>query len=68
VSDKRSFIAFLVALAAPFVLVLIGAGVAGVGFTQGWWIVGVAGLVIAAAGVVWGLIFLSLNGGLDGLP
>lgn len=58
-SFLRDLIRFLTYLLMPLILILVGAGIAGGGFSLGWnWAV-IAGLVVAAAGVVWG-VFLFL--------
>lgn len=64
-SGKKEFTRFLVSVLAPFALIAIGAGMVGLGFTQEWNALIVPGLVVAGAGVVWGLILLLLNGPLD---
>lgn len=58
VSETRGFVRFLVALIAPFILVLGGAGLASLGFTNGWTILGVAGLIITGVGLLWGILML----------
>ena len=35
-SEKRGFVAFLVTLLMPFILILVGAGMVGGGFSLGW--------------------------------
>lgn len=66
-SEKRSFVRFLVTLIAPFVLIVVGAAMVGLGFSQGWSGLTVPGLVIAGAGVLWGGLVLLFNGPLDWL-
>lgn len=64
-SEKRSFVKFLVSLAMPFILIAAGAGMVGLGWSQdlGWLIV--PGLVVAGCGVLWGGILLLIHGPLD---
>lgn len=61
-SDQRGFVRFLVALLMPFVLVLAGAGLAALGFTQEWWWLFWTGLIVTGAGVLWGAILLLFHG------
>ena len=64
-SEKRGFVAFLVTLLMPFILILVGAGMVGGGFSLGWnWAI-IPGLVVAAAGVLWGAIGFFLHGPID---
>ncbi|MAW60566.1 MAG: hypothetical protein CMJ94_06995 [Planctomycetes bacterium] len=64
-SEKRGFVAFLVTLLMPFILILVGAGMVGGGFSLGWnWAI-IPGLVVAAAGVLWGAIVFFLHGPID---
>lgn len=57
-SEKRGFIQFLIAILAPFALILIGAGIGALGLSLEWqWLVWM-GLIVAGAGVVWGLVLL----------
>ncbi|MBL9002442.1 MAG: hypothetical protein JNK25_15030 [Phycisphaerae bacterium] len=49
----------------PLILVLGGAGLAALGVTQGSLALIVAGLIVAAAGVLWGVITLELTNPFD---
>jgi len=62
---KRGMIEFLVRLLMPFILILGGAGLATLGVTQGSLAIIVAGLIVAAAGVLWGVIMLDLTNPFD---
>lgn len=64
-SERRGFAKFLIGLLAPFVLILAGAGLAALGFTQAWWWLFWTGLIVAAAGVLWGAILLLVHGPTD---
>ena len=64
-SEKRGFVKFLVTLLMPFILILVGAGMVGGGFSLGWnWAI-IPGLVVAAAGVLWGAIVFFVHGPID---
>ncbi|MCH2100963.1 MAG: hypothetical protein MK209_03470 [Planctomycetes bacterium] len=64
-SEMRSFIKFLVSLLMPFVLILVGAGMVGAGFLWGWnWAI-IPGLVVAAAGILWGVIIFFWHAPID---
>ena len=55
----------LLAMLAPLVPILLGAGLAAWGLTSGWpWLIW-TGLIVAAAGVVWGLVVWLAHGGAD---
>jgi hypothetical protein len=60
-SEKRSFVRFVVALLAPFVLIFAGAGVAALGFKLGWMVLIAAGLIVAGIGLLWGLVMLFIS-------
>lgn len=60
-SEKRGFVGFLIALLAPFVLVFSGAGLAALGFTNGWNVLTIIGGIVLAAGLIWGLILFLLT-------
>lgn len=62
---KRGMVGFLIGLLMPLVLVLGGAGLAALGFTQGSLALIVAGLIVAASGVLWGVITLELANPFD---
>jgi hypothetical protein len=64
-SDKRSFVRFLVYVFAPIALILAGAGLAALGITMGWTILLWAGLIVAAAGLIWGAFLLLFHGPVD---
>lgn len=64
-SEKRGFIAFLVNLLAPFVLIALGAGMVGIGFSQGMNWLTISGGVVAGCGVLWGAFLLLFHGPLD---
>ena len=55
----------LVGLLMPLILVLAGAGLAALGIMQGSLALIVAGLVVAIAGVLWGVIMLDLTNPFD---
>lgn len=50
----------LISLLLPLILVLVGAGLAALGGAFGWLVLMIAGVVVAAAGVLWALIMLEL--------
>ncbi len=58
-------VGFLVGLLMPLVLVLGGAGLVALGVSIGSLWLCVAGLVVAAAGVLWGVITLELANPFD---
>jgi len=64
-SSKKEFTSFLIMVLAPFVLIFIGAGMVGLGFTQGWNALIIPGFVVAGVGLLWGLGVLLFNGPLD---
>lgn len=55
----------LIGILMPLILVLGGAGLAALGVTQGSLALIVAGLIVAAAGVLWGVITLELTNPFD---
>ncbi|MEO0872109.1 MAG: hypothetical protein AAFY19_09155 [Pseudomonadota bacterium] len=56
----RSLIRFVLGLIMPIVLLAAGAGMAGLGLDREWnWLVW-AGLIVAGAGIVWGLFLFFL--------
>ena len=57
----RGTVGFLVWLLMPLILILGGAGLAALGFAQGSLVIIVMGLVVAAAGVLWGVVMLDLT-------
>lgn len=62
---KRGMIEFLIRLLMPFILILSGAGLATLGVTQTSLMLIVAGLIVAAAGVLWSVIMLDLTNPFD---
>jgi hypothetical protein len=64
-SEKRSFVQFLIHVFAPIALILVGAGLAGLGITMGWTILLWAGLIVAAIGLIWGAILMLFHGPID---
>lgn len=62
---KRSGLGMVLVLLMPLILVLGGAGLAALGVTQGSLPLIVAGLVMAGAGVIWGVITLELANPFD---
>lgn len=65
----KSFATWLLSLIIPLVLVLLGAGLAGLGVTQGWpWLIW-TGLVVAGIGVLWGIcLFIFSDAATDWWP
>ncbi len=64
-SSKGDFGRFLVGILAPFVLILLGAGVTALGLKLGWSILIWGGLLALAAGLIWGLILFFAGDPLD---
>ncbi len=64
-SELRGFVKFLVAVLAPILLVLGGAGLSALGISMGWYFLLWTGLIIAGIGLVWGIVFLLLFGPTD---
>lgn len=64
-TEKNGFAKFFVALLMPFLLILIGAGLAALGITMGWTILFWAGLIVAAIGLLWGAILMLFHGPVD---
>lgn len=62
---ERSRVGFVVMLLMPLALVLVGAGLAALGVMNGSLSLVVAGLVVAGAGVLWGIIGLELTNPFD---
>ncbi len=65
----KSFATWLLSLLMPVVLVLLGAGIGGVGLMQGWsWLVW-AGLIVIGIGVLWGIcLFVFADAATDWWP
>ncbi len=63
--NARGMIGFLVGLLMPLILVLGGAGLAGLGLMQGSLALIVTGVVVAAAGVFWSVVMLDLTNPFD---
>lgn len=63
--QRRGFVGHLVGLLMPLILILLGAGLAALGITQGWLVLLVTGGVVAAAGVLWGVIVLDVTNPFD---
>lgn len=61
----RGTVGYLIGLLMPLILVLGGAGLAALGVTQASLALIVTGLVVAAAGVLWGVIMLDLSNPFD---
>ena len=59
-STGRDFIRFIISLLAPFVLILLGAGLAALGLSQGWAFSLWAGLIIAGIGLIWGIFLFMI--------
>ncbi len=59
---KRELVGVLIGILMPLILVLGGAGLAAIGVTQGSLTLIVAGLIVAGAGILWGVIALVLTG------
>ena len=64
-AEKQGLIRLIVGLLFPFILVVGGAGVAALGLTQGWLVLIVTGLIVAAAGVLWSVMVLDLTNPFD---
>lgn len=64
-SEKRSFVRFLIYVFAPIALILVGAGTAALGITMGWTILIWAGLIVAAVGLLWGAFLMLFHGPID---
>ena len=64
-AEKQGLIRLIVGLLFPFILVLGGAGLATFGLTQGWLVLIVTGLIVAAAGVLWSVLVLDLTNPFD---
>jgi hypothetical protein len=64
-SEGKGFVAFLVALLMPFILIFGGGGLVTWGVTMGSLPVIIFGAVIVLAGLVWGAFLLLLDGPLD---
>jgi hypothetical protein len=62
---KRGIVGFLLVLLMPLILVIGGAGLAALGVTQGSLVLIVTGLVVAGAGVLWGVLTLELANPFD---
>jgi len=62
---ERGTVGYLIGLLMPLILVLGGAGLAALGVTQGSLALIVTGLVVAAAGVLWGVLVLELTNPFD---
>lgn len=62
---KRGALGLLIGLLMPLILVLGGAGLAGLGVMQGSLPLIVVGLVLTGAGVLWGVIMLDLANPFD---
>ncbi|MEM7621792.1 MAG: hypothetical protein AAF235_01150 [Planctomycetota bacterium] len=62
---RRRTARLLLGLATPFILILGGAGLAALGFSMGSLMMIIAGLVVAAAGVLWCVIMLDLTNPFD---
>jgi hypothetical protein len=58
---KRELVGFLIGILMPLILVLCGAGLAALGLMQGSLVLIVMGLVVATAGVLWGVVMLVLT-------
>ncbi len=63
--NKRGMIGFLIGLLMPLILVLAGAGLVTLGIVQGSLVLIVMGVVVAASGVLWGVIMLDLTNPFD---
>jgi hypothetical protein len=63
--ELRGLVKFLVAVLAPILLVLGGAGLAALGVSTGWYVLLWTGLIIAGIGLIWGIVFLLLHGPTD---
>ena len=64
-SEKRSCLQFLIGILMPIVLIVVGAALAALGFTQGWAFLVWTGLIVAGVGLLWGIVLVVMHGPLE---
>ena len=62
---RRGIFGFLIGLLMPFILILGGAGLVTLGIMHGSLLLIVAEAIVAAAGVLWGVMMLDLTNPFD---
>mgnify|MGYP001825561399 CR=1 FL=1 len=66
-SEKRSCLQFLIGILMPILLIVVGAALAALGFTQGWPFLVWTGLIVAGVGLLWGTVLVLMHGPLEWL-
>ena len=66
-SEKRSCLLFLIGILMPILLIVVGAALAALGFTQGWAFLVWTGLIVAGVGLLWGIVLVLMHGPLEWL-
>ena len=64
-AKRQGPLKLVVGLLTPLILVFGGAGLAALGLTQGWLVLVLAGLIVAAGGVLWSVVMLDLTNPFD---
>ena len=49
----------------PILLIVVGAALAALGFTQGWAFLVLTGLIVAGVGLLWGIVLVVMHGPLE---
>lgn len=62
---ERGIIGYVIGLLMPLILVLTGAGLATLGIMNASLMLIIMGVIVAAAGVIWGVIVLELTNPFD---
>ena len=64
-SEKRGCLQFLIGILMPILLIVVGAALAALGFTQGWAFLVWTGLIVAGVGLLWGIVLVLMHGPTD---